>query len=476
MRRIDRAVVGVGGTAPRKAGDVVVAALQNSTLRVVEELRRPEILDRHRGADRVPRLLNERLDRFAGETLGLRRVGEGEPPAVFYANAVGTDFPTGLIEQRVRFGQIVVVMRRVRRPRPRGLRRERGVGEVAEPVCNLREDRLAIERHRERPPHANVLEQRLLQIEVDVVEGEDRRRAHHGPRNVLQFGPEIRADVDRHVDLVRLDLVNRRVLVGEDLEDHLVEFRLAEEIPVESLQDDLRAPVPAHEREWPAPDRRRLVGSAIERTGRIVDGLQEVRGQDRRVAVHAPQLLEKRRVDFLHVDDGDERIGAIDALDVPVAILRDVVVGWIHHRLPGELEVTARHLHAVVKIDVRSQLILQCETVFAHVAILDRRQFAQRIGMRSRALVVAHRIGEEKHRQVEGGGAGGEHRVERFHVLGFRVHEPPMMRPRIAGRSPGSLRPDFGARCEKPGYQKNQDARDFSLHYRIVSGSISLAR
>jgi len=107
-----------------------------------------------------------------------------------------------------------------------------------------------------------------------------------------------------------------------------------------------------HEGERAAPDGRRLIRRGIKGPFGVVVLGEDMRRKNRHVPVDAPELLQEGRVRPFHVHDGDQRIRTVDARDIRITVVRDIVIRRIHCGSPRESKIGARHLHAVVEVDV----------------------------------------------------------------------------------------------------------------------------
>src|SRR5579863_568383 len=161
-------------------------------------------------------------------------------------------------------------------------------------------------------------------------------------------------------------------------------------------------------------------------------------GQERHVAVWSEDVLQEGRVHALEMDHRRVWVRAIDPRD-PIEAFGGRNVGLrIHHVVPGEYGVLARQGNAVLKRDVVTKAVGEGKAVLAHVAVGNRRYFAQRIRDRSRFRIVTHRKRHREHCDIERRRAAVENDVERLDVLVFGEPQHAGTRPTVA---PGGLNP-----------------------------------
>ena len=350
---------------------------------------------------------------------------------------------------------------------------EERVAQLAQAMTNLLEQRLAVDRVRQRAAHAHVLERRVAQVEVDVVVGVDDGRHRRVARDRLDAVERRGGQVPGEVELVRLQLRRQRVLVRDDLVDDLGDLRLAQKVVGVGCEPHLIAALPRDELVRAAADRGRVVGRRVEAALVVVELREQMLRHDRPVAVQAPELLQERRVHVLEVDDGDVRVAAVDVFDLSPAVGRDDVVLRVHHHVPGEAQVAARELHAVVPLDPVPQLVVDREPVFADVAVLDGRDLADGVGDRLRVIVVAHGVREQERRQLQHRARRGQRRVQVLRIGGRRHHDAVGVRAGVAGRAAAAGRvADLRAR-RKSEREKRARGEGTAYHERIASGSRS---
>ena len=310
-------------------------------------------------------------------------------------------------------------------------------------------DAVPVHRHRDRLAHAHVgqVRPRRVELEPPVVRQQvfaDGVAVHAAELRDLRFGDRL-----VHVDLVRLELVEQRVGVGDDLVRDRLQARLA--APVALVRDELerRAVVPGRQHERP---RRQRLG--VERRAVDVGQLrQHVRRQRRIRRAAEREDAEQPGVDLLEVQRRGEVVRRdVERRDVvPAVALLDVVRG-VHHGAPRELQVARVVRRAVGPRHPFAHVQHDRLAVFADAAVLQRRHLGrgsrQKIAFR---IVAKQRFVDEVRELVRGVGVR-EHLVEVVGLFaGAADDEVSRMRPRVAPAGRRRRLVGLGARAEQHG-------------------------